>query len=377
MRPLPVPLWLWGVAIAVIAVVAAADFARSTRRDRAPGLREAALATAGVVALGALFGGALAMVAGSRASGQFFAGWLTEYSLSLDNLFVFVLLIGRSAVPARQRSQVLLLGIGLALLLRGVFIAAGAAALSRFDWTLYLFGAILLITAGRLAYSSATQPRLETAGPGPLSRWLAGRSRAAAPLLALAAAIAITDLVFAMDSIPAIFGLTRDPFLVLTANAFALLGLRQLYFLIGGLLNRLVHLSAGLSAILTFIGVKLLAEALAQSGIRRVGPVLVPHISTGLSLCVIGGVLATVTVTSLLVTRHKPSPADGGGFRGVAPPGYPLARRGAPQACPSEPADGGGFRGVAPPGQHRVSPPAADRPVQPRGFPARPSESHQ
>src|ERR1039458_9949486 len=146
MRPLPVPLWLWGVAIAVIVVVGVADFARSTRHDRPPGLREAALATAGVVALGALFGGALAMVAGSRASGQFFAGWLTEYSLSLDNLFVFVLLIGRSAVPARQRSQVLLLGIGLALLLRGVFIAAGAAALSRFDWTLYLFGAILLIT---------------------------------------------------------------------------------------------------------------------------------------------------------------------------------------------------------------------------------------
>ncbi len=149
-------------------------------------------------------------------------------------------------------------------------------------------------------------------------------------MVALAAAIALTDLVFAMDSIPAIFGLTRDPYLVLTANAFALLGLRQLYFLIGGLLDRLVHLSAGLSAILTFIGVKLLAEALAHSGIRRIGPVPVPHISTGLSLYVIGGVLATVTVTSLLATRSGP-----------------------------------------------VSPPAAGRPAQPRGFPGRPSESHQ
>ena len=342
MRPLPVPLWLWGVAIAVVVVVGVADFARSTRRDRPPGLREAALATAGVVALGALFGGALAMVAGSRASGQFFAGWLTEYSLSLDNLFVFVLLIGRSAVPARQRSQVLLLGIGLALLLRGVFIAAGAAALSRFDWTLYLFGAILLITAGRLAHNSATQPRLQPAGPGLLSRWLAGRSRAAAPLLALAGAIAVTDLVFAMDSIPAIFGLTRDPYLVLTANAFALLGLRQLYFLIGGLLNRLVHLSAGLSAILTFIGVKLLAEALVHSGIRRIGPVPVPHLSTGLSLCVIGGVLATATVTSLLATRRMPSPGT-----------------------------------EAAPGQQPVSRPAAARPAPPRGCPPRPSESRQ
>ena len=196
------------------------------------------------------------------------------------------------------------------------------------------------------------------AQPGLLSRWLAGRSRAAAPLLALAAAIAVTDLVFAMDSIPAIFGLTRDPYLVLTANAFALLGLRQLYFLIGGLLNRLVHLSAGLSAILTFIGVKLLAEALAHSGIRRIGPVPVPHISTGLSLCVIGGVLATVTVTSLLATRHAP--------------GYPreAARR---RRAPGQRARGG-FRGVAP-GPRQ--PAAAARPAPPRGRPARPSESHQ
>ncbi len=146
-----------------------------------------------------------------------------------------------------------------------------------------------------------------------------------------------------MDSIPAIFGLTRDPYLVLTANAFALLGLRQLYFLIGGLLNRLVHLSAGLSAILTFIGVKLLAEALAHSGIRRIGLVPVPHISTGLSLCVIGGVLATVTVTSLLATRHAPgiSAGEAGPAAGGLPPGQ-RAR--------------GGFRGVAPPGRHRRQP---------------------
>ena len=310
MRHLPVPLWLWIVAIAVVAVVAVVDFAWSSRRHREPGLREAALATAGVVALGALFGVVLAAVGGSRASGQFFAGWLTEYSLSLDNLFVFVLLLGRSALPARQRSQVLLVGISLAFVLRGVFIAGGAAAISRFDWTLYVFAAILLITAGRLAYSSATQPGLEATQPGGLTRWLAsrGRARVAAPLLALVVAIGVTDLIFAMDSIPAIFGLTRDPYLVLTANAFALLGLRQLYFLIGGLLNRLVHLSAGLSAILTFIGVKLLAEALQQSGVDRIGPVPVPVISTTLSLCVIGGVLATVTVTSLVTTRRQVSP---------------------------------------------------------------------
>jgi tellurite resistance protein TerC len=140
---------------------------------------------------------------------------------------------------------------------------------------------------------------------GKLAPWLPGSigRGATGPLLALVGAIAVTDLVFAMDSIPAVFGLTRDPYLVLAANAFALLGLRHLYFLIGGLLERLVHLSAGLSAILAFIGVKLLSEALTQSGVERIGPVPVPDIGTGLSLSVIGGVLATVTVTSLLATR--------------------------------------------------------------------------
>jgi len=305
------------VALGVVVAVAVADLIVSTRLDREPRLAEAALCTAGIVALGALFGGAVAVTAGPRASGQFFAGWLTEYSLSLDNLFVFVLLISRSAVPPRLRSRVLLLGIGLALVLRGVFIAAGAAALNRFDWVLYLFGAMLLITAARLAYTTASQSGPGQAAvtlpgpPGPVRRLLPGASswgsrlrRALPPVLALAGAIAATDLVFAMDSIPAVFGLTRDPLMVLAANAFALLGLRHLYYLIGGLLDRLAHLSAGLSAILAFIGVKLLIEALAQSGVTRLGPVPLPHISTLVSLCVIGGVLATVTATSLLATRR-------------------------------------------------------------------------
>ena len=308
-----VPLWLWGVALAVVLAVVAADvFLASRSRGREPGLREAALCTAGVVALGALFGLALAAVAGSKASGQFYAGWLTEYSLSLDNLFVFVLLIGRSGVDSRLRSRVLLAGIGLALLLRAVFIAAGAAALNRFDWVLYIFGAVLLITAVRLATGRGGPP--DPAAPGPRLRapkflrlGLTGRlmRHRNGPMLALIAAIAGADVVFAMDSIPAVFGLTRDPYLVLAANVFALLGLRHLYFLIGGLLDRLVHLSAGLSAILAFIGVKLIAEALADSGVHDIGPVPVPHISTGVSLGVIGGVLAVVTVTSLLATRHR------------------------------------------------------------------------
>jgi tellurite resistance protein TerC len=303
------------VALGVVVAVAVADLIVSTRRGREPGLAQAALCTAGVVALGALFGGAVAATAGPRASGQFFAGWLTEYSLSLDNLFVFVLLIGRSAVPPRQRSRVLLIGIGLALVLRAGFIAAGAAALNRFDWVLYVFGAMLLITAGRLAYSTASQsgagqPAVSLPRPpGPLRRLVPRDSRlrrALPPVLALAGAIAVIDLVFAMDSIPAVFGLTRDPLMVLAANAFALLGLRHLYYLIGGLLDRLAHLSAGLAGILAFIGVKLLIEALAQSGVYRLGPVPLPHISTALSLCVIGGVLAVVTASSLLTAWRSP-----------------------------------------------------------------------
>jgi tellurite resistance protein TerC len=321
-----VPLWLWGVALAVVLAVAAADVLLASRsRGHEPRLREAALCTAGVVALGALFGVALATVAGPKASGQFYAGWLTEYSLSLDNLFVFVLLIGRSGIAGRLRSRVLLAGIGLALLLRAVFIAAGAAALNRFDWVLYIFGAILLVTAVRMAAGrggpAGAGPTLP--GPGRLRRGIAGRlkSHRHGALFALIAAIAGADVVFAMDSIPAVFGLTRDPYLVLAANVFALLGLRHLYFLIGGLLDRLVHLTAGLSAILAFIGMKLIAEALADSGVHRVGPVPVPHIDTWVSLCVIGGVLAVVTVTSLVATRHP-------GGREVSPSrsGHPAER---------------------------------------------------
>jgi tellurite resistance protein TerC len=305
----------------VVAVVGAIDLTLTVRRKREPSLREAALCTVGVVTLGALFGVTLAVVAGGHAAGQFYAGWLTEYSLSLDNLFVFVLLIGRSAVPAELRSRVLLLGIGLALVLRALFIAAGAAALNRFDWVLYIFGAILLFTAGRLAFTSVTEhggglPKPDSAGPKIFGRQLTMRS-SRAPFLALVGAIAITDLVFALDSIPAVFGLTRDPYMVFVVNAFALLGLRHLYFLIGGLLDRLVYLSAGLAAILGFIGFKLITEALLDSGVHHVGPVPVPHIGTGLSLAVIGGMLIVVTAISLLSTRgnrlsrSRPAPSAG------------------------------------------------------------------
>jgi len=329
MDPLHVPLWVWAATIAALAAVVGTDLTLSGRRPRRPSMREAALWTLGVTALAVVFGGVLAAAADAPAAGQFFAGWLTEYSLSLDNLFIFVLLIGRSAVPGQYHGRVLLLGVVAALVLRGAFIAAGAAALDRFGWVLYLFGGFLVYTAVRIA----VQRRPATRSPGGslpqravrrvirvapdgdgarLTTRIRGR-RYATPVLVLIVAIGATDLAFALDSIPAIFGLTRDPFLVFSANVFALLGLRHLYFLIGGLLGRLVHLSAGLSVILGFIGVKIISEALHESGVDRFGPLPVPHIGTGLSLAVIAGVLATITVTSLLGTGH--------GRRAAQPPG--------------------------------------------------------
>jgi tellurite resistance protein TerC len=321
---LTVSWWAWAATIGAIAVILGTELAIGLRRGaREVTMREAAGYTAAVVAGSVLFGLSLHWLGHPAAAGQFFAGWLTEYSLSLDNLFIFVLLIGGSAVPKALHSRVLLLGVVMALILRGLFIAVGAAAISRFGWVLYIFGALLIYTAARLAFGKTSDAPGDGAAMRlaarfiPVSREgdggrLLTRSRGrvlATPLLFLIVAVAGTDLIFALDSIPAIFGLTREPYLVFTANALALLGLRQLYFLISGLLRRLVHLSVGLSVILGFIGFKLITEALADSGVHHVGPVPVPHISTGLSLAVIGGVLVTVTVTSLLATRPaRPRP---------------------------------------------------------------------
>lgn len=320
MHPLHVPLWVWAVTVTALILVVCADLAASVRRPREVRLREATLWVAAVVALAVAFGIGLAWLRHPAAAGQFFAGWLTEYSLSLDNLFVFVLLISRSAVPRELHSRVLLLGVALALLLRGIFIALGASALHRFGWLLYIFGGFLLYTAVRLAFSPRRGQR-DTDGGIPravqrVMRVSAGpkgssvlkvhtRRRLATPLVVLVIAIAVADIAFAFDSIPAIFGLTREPYLVFTANMFALLGLRHLYFLIGGLLGQLAHLAVGLSAILAFIGVKLITTALLESGISQLGLVPVPHIGTGVSLAVIAGVITTVTVSSLVAGGRR------------------------------------------------------------------------
>lgn len=300
---LQVPAWGWAALLAVLVALLGADLLASFRRNHPVGMAEAAGWALATVVLAAAFGVLLAVTAGSTPAGQFFAGWLTEYSLSVDNLLVFVILISRSEVPARLHGRVLLAGIGLAVVLRGAVIGLGAAALHRFGWLEYLFGAFLLYTAVQVARRPGAAVTASPRGAGRITARLTRHRRAG--VLALVIALGVTDVVFAVDSIPAVFGLTRDPFIVFSANVFALLGLRHLYFLVAGLLARFVFLQAGLSVILAFIGLKLLGEALRGSGMTRLGPVPVPQVSAWLSLAIIAGVLAAAALTSTMISRRR------------------------------------------------------------------------
>src|SRR5215831_15919861 len=342
-----VPVWGW-VAVAVgLAVLLCVDLVASSRRNRPVSMSEAAGWTLVAVLLAVGFGALLAATTGGTPAGQFFAGWLTEYSLSLDNLLVFVILISRSSVPARLHGRVVLAGIGIAVVLRGIVIGLGAAALHRFGWVEFLFAGFLLYTAAQVARRGAgpqvaagpdtgrvtgAQPpgssgesretadgtpvavgaTAQEAPPGIGTRVAARltRGHASGPVLTLVIALGVTDLMFAVDSIPAVFGLTRDPFLVFSANVFALLGLRHLYFLVAGLLARLAYLQAGLCIILAFIGLKLFGEALRASGVTKIGPVPVPQVSAGLSLVIIALVLTVTTLASVLATRRRARRAE-------------------------------------------------------------------
>ena len=268
------------------------------------------------IGLAVAFGAGLWRVAGQRAGAEFFAGYLTEYSLSVDNLFVFVIIMSSFAVPRVYQHKVLLFGIALALVLRGAFIAIGAAAINQFVWVFFLFGGFLVYTAYRLAVAQGHDeprerrsrlaevlgrvlPSTDSYDGAKVTTRVAGR-RVVTPMLLVMIAIGSTDLLFALDSIPAIFGLTKEPYIVFTANAFALMGLRQLYFLLDGLLDRLVYLSKGLAAILGFIGVKLVLHALHEYGVDWA-----PDIGIALSLGVIVGALAVTTVLSLRATTDR------------------------------------------------------------------------
>ena len=291
---------VWEITIAALLAVLLFDLALAiVRRNKETSMKEAAAWTIFYVSAAIIFGYSLGEWSTTQARGEFFAGWITEYSLSVDNLFIFILILARFKVDKTKQQLVLLVGIILALILRGIFIALGSAAISRYTWVFYIFGAFLLYTAYKLITESGEKEWKE----GKTIAWF--RKKGASPLTIVLVAIAFTDLVFALDSIPAIFGLTKDPYIVFTANAFALMGLRQLYFLLGGLMTKLIYLSKGLAIILGFIGVKLIIEAVHGNDIHYVLGVEIPEISTQFSLTVIIGTLVATTIASLVVSSKS------------------------------------------------------------------------
>jgi len=312
----------------VLGVLLLVDLAVVVRRPHIPSMREAGLWVAFYVTLALGFAAVLLAVGEPHKAGAFVAGWATEYSLSVDNLFIFVVIMSRFAVRRENQQKVLLIGIYLSLVLRGACILLGAAAIERFEWVFYLFGAFLVYTAIQLLREHGpTEEYKENALVRrarrvlPLSERYDGARlvtrvdgrRLLTPLVIVLLAIGSTDVLFALDSIPAIFGLTKDPFVVFTATIFALMGLRQLYFLLGGLLDRLVYLPKGLSGILAFIGVKLILEALASNELHWVNggdPVdWAPVVPIWMSLAVIGGVLVVTTLLSLFVPPRRAAAA--------------------------------------------------------------------
>jgi tellurite resistance protein TerC len=321
-----VPFWIWAITVAAVLGMLALDFVGHVRTPHAPTLRESALWSAAYVGVAVVFGLLVLAFAGADAGGEYFAGYLTEKSLSVDNLFVFVLILASFGVPRQLQQKVLLFGIAAALALRTAFIAVGAAAIDSFSWVFYLFGAFLVWTAVAQARSGGhtgdeeyrenrvlrlvrrVVPTSEEYDGDRLLTRVGGR-RHLTPLAVALVAIGSADVLFAVDSIPAIFGITQDTYLVFAANAFSLLGLRQLFFLVDGLLDRLVHLAHGLAVILGFIGVKLVVHALHTNELPFVNggrPVeVVPEVPTWLSLAVIAGTLAVTTVTSLRSTRRR------------------------------------------------------------------------
>ena len=291
---------VWQVTIVGLLAVLAFDLALAIiRRNKETSIKEATAWTIFYVSAAIVFGYSLGEWNTTQARGEFFAGWITEYSLSVDNLFIFILILARFKIEKTKQQLVLLIGIIMALVLRGIFIALGSAAISRYTWVFYIFGAFLLYTAYKLINESGEKEWKE----GKIISWF--RKRGASPLTIVLVAIAFTDLVFALDSIPAIFGLTKDPYIVFTANAFALMGLRQLYFLLGGLMTKLIYLSKGLAIILGFIGTKLIIEALHGNDIHKIFGVEIPKIYTQFSLTVIIGTLVTTTIASLIVSSKS------------------------------------------------------------------------
>jgi tellurite resistance protein TerC len=319
---LEIPLWFEiGTYIALLLILAA-DVFIAYRRPHVPSTRESALWISFYVVLALIFAGLMLLLGDAEHAGQFVAGWLTEYSLSIDNLFVFLIIMSRFSVPRKYQQEILMVGIILALLFRGIFILLGAALIENFSWIFYLFGLFLLYTAANQAFTShddeeATENRLirmmrrripitDTYDGAKLRTTVDGK-RFFTPVLIVFIALGTTDLVFALDSIPAIFGITTEPFLVFTANVFALMGLRQLYFLLGDLVDRLVYLKYGIAVILAFIGVKLFFHALHENEVPFINGgqhvEWAPEIGTFTSLAVIVGAMAIAVLASVIKLR--------------------------------------------------------------------------
>ena len=313
-----VPPYVWALTIAAIVALLAYDFFFHVRKPHEPTLGEAARWSALYVGIAVAFGMGVWVFGASDSGQQYFAGYLTEKALSVDNLFVFLIILSSFSVPRMLQQKVLLFGIAVALLARTAFIFAGAALINQFAWVFYIFGIILFVTGGHMLLDNGDKEDeadnvvirvakrlLKTTDHYDSDRMttLDNGRRRFTPMLLVMVAIGGTDILFALDSIPAIYGLTQDVYLVFTATAFSLLGLRQLYFLIDGLLDRLIYLSYGLAAILAFIGAKLVLHALHENTVPFINDgqhVPVVEISTGLSLSVIIGVLALTVVASLI-----------------------------------------------------------------------------
>ncbi len=321
-----VPLWVWAATIIGVAALLIFDFYSHVKTPHEPTLKEAGIWSAVYIGLALVFGVGLWWVWGGDHGLEYFAGFLTEKSLSVDNLFVFLLIMSTFAVPKQYQQKVLLLGVAIAIVMRGIFIALGAAIIENFSWVFYIFGVFLLYTGWKLARGEDSDDEEYTENAFiryvrrvfPVTEGYVGDRvtvkhqgrRYITPMAIVMLAIGSTDLLFAFDSIPAIFGLTEEPYIVFTANAWALLGLRQLYFLLGGLLERLVYLSYGLAFILIWIGIKLVIHALHKNELPFINGgehvTIIPEIPTWLSLVVIVGTITIAAVFSLRKTKDEP-----------------------------------------------------------------------
>jgi tellurite resistance protein TerC len=322
--------WIWFLSVGIISLVILVDLVVQIKKPHEPTFKESAIQYTVYFGLALMFTLVVNEVWGSRFGGEYLAGYITEWSLSVDNLFVFLIIFTKFRVPRHLQSEALLVGIVLALILRGIFIALGAAAIENFSWVFYIFGAFLLYTAVLLVWDTFKEQDEDKVPGGTVVALIKSRFRAVdeyhgtkltiiqkgkryiTPLLLVMIAIGFTDLLFALDSIPAVYGLTSEPYIVFMANAFALLGLRQLFFLLSGLMERLKYLGVGLSIILAWIGVKLIIHALHKNELPFINGgeyvKAVPEISTELSLGVIVSSLVITTVVSLIATSKEKTP---------------------------------------------------------------------